>query len=269
MDIANALQQNVTRSYKEIKPKIFKGTSSLKSFGNIPIPFGALSLRNLRYQPDNQNFSFTLFGIPFITSLGRDRSKNRELLCSCVAKEIKICTSALQISDNRRKLFLLLSIDVPRVKADLCEESYIEAHLSLETPIIACFGNEKKMIGNKEEYLHRRIQIQKALKRAQVNSLYTTGGKGRKRKTKAVENFSGKEREYINTKLHTYSKLLVDFALKNRCSKIFLINQSQKERAASGNPFLLRNWGYYGLKQKLIYKANLYGIKVEDKQNFV
>ena len=70
---------------------------------------------------------------------------------------------------------------------------------------------------------------------------------------------------FINTKLHTYSRLLIDFAVKNRCSTINLINQTLKEKDAVKNPFLLRNWGYYGLKQKLAYKANLFGIKIVDK----
>jgi hypothetical protein len=265
MDVANALQQNVTNSYKEIRGKIFKGTASLKSFGNIPIPFGGASLRNLVYTEDTNSYHFSLFGIPFVTVLGRDRSNNNYVLNKCLTKEIKICTSSLQISENKRKLFLLLSVEMPRIELSLSEENFIDAHLSIETPIVAFFRNEKKMIGNKEEYLHRRIQIQKALKRAQINSAYTNGGRGRKRKTKVLDNFNGKEKDYINTKLHTYTRLLIDFAVKNRCSTINLINQNQKEKEAVKNSFLLRNWGYYGLKQKLAYKANLFGIKIVEK----
>ena len=265
MDVANSLQQNVTKSYKEIRGKIFKGTASLKSYGNIPIPFGGSSIRNFSYSEETDKFHFTLFGIPFAVVLGRDRSNNRETLNKCVSNDIKICTSSLQISDNKKRLFLLLSIEIPKVDISLKEENFIDAHLSIETPIIAYFQNNKRIIGNKEEYLHRRIQIQKALKRAQVNSTYTNGGRGRKRKTKALENFSGKEKDYINTKLHTYSRLLIDFALKNRCSTIYLINQSNKEKGAVKDSFLLRNWGYYGLRQKLAYKANLFGIKIVDK----
>lgn len=265
MDVANALQQNVTKSYKEIRGKIFKGTSSLKSYGNIPIPFSGSSIRNISYSTESNNFYFTLFGIPFAAVLGRDRSNNREILNKCALNDIKICTSSLQISDNKKRLFLLLSIEVPMVELSLREENFIDAHLSIDTPIVAYFNNDKRTIGNKEEYLHRRIQIQKALKRAQVNSAYTNGGRGRKRKTKVLENFCGKEKDYINTKLHTYTRLLIDFAVKNRCSTIYLINQAQKEKNAIKDSFLLRNWGYYGLKQKLAYKANLFGIKIVEK----
>lgn len=265
MDVANALQQNVTNSYKEVRGKIFKGIASLKSFGNIPIPFGGGSLRNFQYSADTNSYHFTLFGIPFVTLLGRDRSNNNHILNRCLTNEIKICTSALQISENKRKLFLLLSVDMPKVEISLDEDNFVDAHLSVETPIVAFFRNEKRVIGNKEEYLHRRIQIQKALKRAQVNSAYTNGGRGRKRKIKALDNFSGKEKDYINTKLHTYTRLLIDFAVKNRCSTIYLISQSQKEKEVKRDSFLLRNWGYYGLKQKLAYKANLFGIKIVEK----
>ncbi len=265
MDVANALQQNVTKTYKEIRGKIFKGTASLLSYGNIPVPFNGPSLRNLNYCNTRDCFTFSLFGIPLRAVLGRDRSKNGAILERCISKEIKICTSSLQISDNRKKLYLLLSVDIPKPNISLNEDNFIDAHLSIDNPIVAFYKNDKKVIGNKEEFLHRRIQIQKALKRAQINSSYTKGGKGRKRKIRPVERFNGKERDYINTKLHTYSRLLIDYAAKNRCGTIYLINQYQKEKMAANNSFLLRNWGYYGLKQKLAYKASFYGIKIIEK----
>lgn len=265
MDIANSLQHNVTKSYKESRKEVLKGSISLKSYNNLPIPFSGSSIRNLTFLKEENKYIFTLFGLPFSFMLGKDRSNNRHVLNSCIANEIKICGSSIQIDDNRKKIYILLNVDIPKIELSLEEENFIDAQLSIDTPIVANFNNDVKMIGNKEEFLHRRIQIQKALKRAQINSTYTTGGRGRKRKTQALERFNNKEKDYIITRLHTYSKLLVDYAVKNRCKTIYLIDQNHKERQAQKNPFLLRNWGYYGLKQKLIYKANLFGINVVEK----
>jgi len=41
-----------------------------------------------------------------------------------------------------------------------------------------------------------------------------------------------------------------------------LVNQSNKERLAKEDDFLLRNWSYYGLMEKIKYKAKLAGIHV-------
>ena len=95
-------------------------------------------------------------------------------------------------------------------------------------------------------------------------SRYSVGGKGRKRKTQAIDRFHEKEKKYIDTKLHTYSRMLVDMAIKNECGVINLINQKEKELEAKENEFILRNWSYYGLKTKIEYKAKMCGIEVRE-----
>ena len=105
------------------------------------------------------------------------------------------------------------------------------------------------------------------MKRCQVNCRYSTGGKGRKRKMQALERFAEQEKNYVKTKLHTYSRMLVDKAIQNKCATIVLVNQSVREEQAKndnqkGKPFVLRNWSYYGLKNLINYKANMVGIKV-------
>lgn len=45
------------------------------------------------------------------------------------------------------------------------------------------------------------------------------------------------------------------------------MNQTSREEKAkednnNGDPLVLRNWSYFGLKQKIEYKAKMYGIKI-------
>ena len=67
--------------------------------------------------------------------------------------------------------------------------------------------------------------------------------------------------------------MLVDLAIKHKCGTIALLNQKGREDKAkednlNGEPFVLRNWSYYGLKEKISYKAKMAGIKViQDKEN--
>lgn len=216
----------------------------------------------LSYDSDSNHFSLILFHIPFGINLGRDRSNNKQILESCLSGHCKICESSLLIDDLRKKMFLLLSYEPSAKKYNLDEELCVQASLSIENPIIARFKKTEICIGNKEEFLYRRLQIQAAIRRSQINSKFSTGGKGRKRKLQAVDRFHDKEKNYIKTKIHTYSSMLVDFALHNRCKYIELVNQSEKETNAKKSQFILRNWSYYGLKKCIEYKARAKGIDI-------
>lgn len=263
MDILNCVQKLVTNKYLSIKSEIFKGNSTLFTYkNNTPIPFSSKSLRNLCLDDDINRYFFTLFGIRFGIVLGRDRSNNKRVIENCITGDYALCESAILIDDGRKKFFLILNYSAPLKSASFDEEKYVDAMLSIDTPITVTFNGETKLIGNKEEYLHRRLQIQAAIRRAQINSKYSEGGKGRKRKLKALSRFHDKERDYIKTRIHTYAKILVDYAILNRCKTINLVNQIEKENEAKKSPFLLRNWGYYGLRKNIEYKAKRQGIQV-------
>ena len=263
MDILNCLQRRVVKRYSNIKSDLFKGNHSLFTFKkDIPIPFSACSIRDLSWDEAFKTYRFTLFGIHFGINLGRDRSDNKSIIDNCINGEYTLSESAIIIDDIKKKIFLSLNYSAPRKVVPLDANRCVNAFLSIDTPIVAHYNGELKLIGNKEEYLHRRLQIQAAIRRAQVNSRYSKGGRGRKRKLKSIERFHDKEKDYINTRIHTYTKMLIDFAISNRCKTINLVNQTEKEKMAKQEPFLLRNWSFSRMRQKIEYKAKLYGIDV-------
>jgi len=263
MDIANCLQQSVSKTYRETKKDLLLGNSTLRTYKNtIPIPFSGKSITHFNWDAADKRFYFNLFGLPFATHLGRDRSNNKVIIDRVLSSEYKLCQSAIQINDTKKKMFLLLCVDIPKTEVVL-EEKEVFAFLGIETPITAML-NQKMVtqIGTKEEYLHNRLQIQAALHRLQKACKYNTGAHGRKAKLQAIERFELKERNYVATKLHLYSRLLVDWAIKNKCNKIVLVNQEEKEDDAKQTEFLLRNWGYYNLNTLIEYKAKMVGIQV-------
>ena len=206
--------------------------------------------------------------------MGADLSNNKLIIERCISNEYKLCSSSIVVDDKKKKLFLYLCVDIPKKNIELKEDVCMYALLSFEEPI-KCFigGNdcvitdEKNIykIGTNDEFLHGRLQIQAALKRAQIAARYNKGGKGRKRKLQSVDRFSDKEKNYVETKLHTYSRMLVDMAAKAGAAKIILIDQKQKEEEAKEKEFILRNWSYFGLIEKIKYKAGMLGINVENK----
>lgn len=277
-DIYSCLNQSVSNTYKESSKNIFLGKASVQSFkNNLPIPFSAKSLSNMHMNSEDNKYYFTLFGIPFSCILGRDRSNNQAIIDKCISGEYKMCSSSLQIDDNKKKMFLLLCVDIPTQNIRLIEGKKLYARLDINIPIICSTeiiakqeydsGNKIFKIGTLEEFNYRRLQIQEGLKRMQIVCRYNTGGKGRKRKLEAIERYKKCESNYVDTKLHTYSKMLVDIAKKHECDEIVLLDQISREEDAKqqsqeGNDYILRNWSYYNLKNKIEYKAKIYGIKI-------
>ena len=285
MGMVSCILQNVYKAYHDDRKKGM-WNKSLRSYkSNMPIPFKADRFPDLRFAlyengkgEKQEGCFFTLMGIPFQMKFGRDRSGNRMIVERVLSGEYKMRTSSIQV--DSAKVFLLLCVDIPQVKVKLEEDKVMYAYLDVEQPIRCAWerntskGNDMDIsyIGSKEEFIHRRRQIQEAVRRCQINNRYTSGGKGRKKKCQAMERWHDKEINYINTKLHTYSRMLVDLAIRHKCGIIRLVDQKRREKIAKednleGEPFVLRNWSYYGLKEKIAYKCKLAGIKlVQDKE---
>lgn len=235
-DIYSCLNQAVANTFKETVKDINIGKASVRSYkNNIPMPFSAKSLSNIHWNDEDKRFYFTLFGIPFACALGRDRSNNQSVIERAISGEYKMCSSSLKIDDERKKMFLLLCVDVPPEEVNLIEGKKMFAILDVMTPIVCAINIKAKniydsgaksfKIGTAEEFNYRRRQIQEAVRRCQIDNRYSVGGKGRKRKTQAIERFHEKENNYVDTKLHTYSRMLVDLAVKHSCSEIVLMNR--------------------------------------------
>ncbi|MGV4459919.1 hypothetical protein ACQ1Q5_00115 [Ornithobacterium rhinotracheale] len=185
-----------------------------------------------------------------------------------------------------KKIYLLAVFQFESEEINFKKNAVATISLSLETPIILSYGKKTLKIGTKEEYLYRRLAIQQALRRVKTSAKYNNGGKGRKEKMKVIEQFTNKEYNYIQTKLHKYTRDVINFCLKNRIGKIIIKDQSdeinlykaeiksiednenlskkEKRELINSKKFLLRNWSYNGLMQFLLYKAKMYNIEIED-----
>ncbi len=287
MDMLSNLAQYVTKNYSEDRKRgMYK--NALRSYkDSLPVPYQKKSFKDLRFaeyvNEEGEKRSgcfFSLAGVPLQMRFGRDRSNNRLIVERVISGEYKMCTSSLKF--DGKKLFLLLCVDIPKQEANVDPKKTLYAYLGVMNPIICTCDVRAKQeydsgykwfeIGTKEEFNYRRRQIQDAVRRCQINNRYSAGGKGRKKKCQAIEHWHEKENNYVDTKLHTYSRTLVDLAVAHKCGTIVLLNQKRREDKAkednqNGEPFVLRNWSYYGLKDKIGYKCKLAGIKlVQDKE---
>lgn len=259
-DILSNINASLIKTFNTDRSAYWKGEKSLRNFKKtMPIPFSGKQVK-LSNDEKGRDFKFTLFKIPFRTYLGKDRSDKRVLLQRALAGQIKICASSLQIVKG--KLFLLLALELPKKDHQLKDHIIAEASLSVEHPITVQIHKEQFQIGNKEEFLYRRMAIQAARHRIQKAAAFNQGGKGRKKKLKSLEQFNEKEKRYVDSRLHLYSRRLIDTCVKSQAGTLLLVNQTNKEEIAQEDEFLLRNWSYYGLVEKIKYKADMAGINL-------
>ena len=255
------LNNTLITNFNKEKDAYWKGEKSLRNYKrSIPLPFGAEVLCGLAHTADNKDFSFRLFQIPFRTYLGRDRSDKKLMMERIKSGALKMRASHLQLDGG--KVFLLAAIEIEKEQHALDPTIIAEASLSIEHPVIVKIGSLEHAIGSKEEFLHRRLAIQAAIYRVKKAVPFNRGGHGRKRKMKSLEDYQHLEKRYVDQKLHVYSRRLIDFCVKHRAATLLLVNQQAKEEIAKDDEFLLKNWSYYSLKEKITYKAEKAGIQL-------
>ncbi len=260
-NILSSINQSTIKEYIRYQLEYCSGERSLMNFKrNMAFPFSYEGIRDLSYNEEKKIFSFRLFSIPMVTYLGRDFSDKRSLLKNVMNGKTKLCTSQIQL--KKGKIFMLGVFEIEKTENLLKPERIAEAALSIEFPVTVKTAKSKLQIGSKEEFLYRRLAIQAARKRTQQGIRYAKSGKGYKRKTKAVDRFRERERNYIDNRLHVYSRQLIDFCIKQQAGTLVLINQEKKMAVAKEEEFVLRNWSYYGLIEKIKYKAEMAGIEI-------
>ena len=134
--------------------------------------------------------------------------------------------------------------------------------MSLEYPLVVKIGRSQLTIGSKEEFLYRRLAIQASRKRILKGVPYCKGGKGKARKLKIAKKLKNTESKYVHHRLHVYSRMLIDFCVEKKAGTIVILDQEEKIEIAKEERFVLRNWSYYELINKIKYKADKAGIEL-------
>ena len=270
--IMAALNSAITKTYSKERSDVMKGARSVRSYrNNIPVPFMRNSIRNIK-KMDDANYSFDIFGTPFRTFFGRDRSYNKGLLENALNEldGYKLHDSSIHLEEDgnkKLKIYLLAVMSFPKIKNEVDPENEIHCFLDPLHPIVIGDKHSTK-IGTYEDFNYGRTQIQERQKQLQAALKYSSGGKGRAKKLQALERFNKKEKNFVQTKLHTYSRQLINYCIKRKIGKIVLSNLTEiesenlKDSKETVDKFIIRNWSYYGLSQMIIYKAALNGIEV-------
>lgn len=275
-DMLIGLSQFIARNYHNDK-KRGMNKRLLRSYNNnIPMPFHKKTFRNFGLREyigadgnKHEGYFFEVDDIPFQMRFGRDRSKNKDIVERVLNNEYKMYTSYIKLSN--KKIFLLLSVDVPQHEYYPVENNPLYAYLDNQTPIICTLDKDAinkgydnsrlTFIGVKDDYCYRIKQIESAIKRYRINYRYASDNDFNKNE-KIISRFQKHKRNYIDTKLHQYSKMLIDTAVSHRCNEIILLNNIDKKQ---GNNTILQSWSFANLKGKIDYKCKRYGIKLTER----
>lgn len=268
MSIITSLNSQIVRTFNKEKKDYFTGKRSLRSYRNtIPIPIRTQDIKVLKYNNEIKNFDFHIYDFQFQTYLGADKSGNKQIIDRCISGEYKLCDSSIKIErkNNKTQIYLLLTCQFTQEKKELNPDNICEAELSFNTPVILKYKNKTYEVGNTEDYVYKRMQIQGKLIRLQKQLKFNNGGHGRKLKLQALEQFKLKEKNYVDNILHNYSRQIINYCIKNECGTLRLndVEAITNELKEEENKFILRNWTYYGFLDKIKYKAEHYGINVQ------
>ena len=268
-DILNNLKQDVYQHFNENKKEQIRGERSLATYKKgMPIPFSFEKRHVIICDGDNYYlpwFEDTRFRLNF----GRDRSNNRAIMDNCIkTKKYKLCAAA-KIQLKERKLFLLITIDIPKAESVPVKGKVMGVDLGVVNPAYVAVndGSERSRIGNGEAFQKQRDVFRRRFRELQRSQL-TQGGHGRKHKTKATEILRGKERNWVQTENHRISREIVNLASRWKVETIQMeslkgFGKNQEGEVEYNHKRLLGRWSYFELQKDIEYKAAMAGIAVQ------
>lgn len=267
-DILNNLKQDVYQHFNENKKEQIRGERSLATYKKgMPIPFSLEKRHVIICDGDNYYlpwFEDTRFRLNF----GRDRSNNRAIIDNCIkTKKYKLCAAA-KIQLKERKLFLLITVDIPKAESVPVKGKVMGVDLGVVNPAYVAVndGPERSRIGNGDAFQKQRDVFRRRFRELQRSQL-TQGGHGRKHKTKATEILRGKERNWVQTENHRISREIVNLASRWKVETIQMeslkgFGKNQEGEVENNYKRLLGRWSYFELQKNIEYKAAMAGIKV-------
>jgi hypothetical protein len=279
MSIMGCLNSVISKTYSKEKMDVMMGKKSVRSYrNNVPIPVSSRDILSKVNKFDDGNYSITLFDTKFKTFFGRDKSNNKSIFDKAIhgLENYKLCDSSIQmeIKGKKIKTFLLAVFSFPKKSNVVNSDKEIHCILDPNHPIIIK-GKYETKIGSIDDFLVPRVYIQKKINELQKALKYQSGGKGRANKLQALERFKQKEVNFVKTKMHVYSRHLIDYCIKNNVGKIYLDNMKEivdlkndaleqvtSEEDTKKTTNLIKNWSYYGLAEFIVYKATMSGIEV-------
>lgn len=291
--ILTQIQSKVHSDFQNDQKEVREGERSIRTYKKgMPIPFpwnDTIKIESVKKnnteekenksRRDNEEFDFYLNwynGMRFRLHFGKDRSNNYQIVKRCFKLDeyctdnYQLKTSSIQLVSKSKEidLYLLLVVDIPQEKHSLNNQIVVGVDLGINVPAYVATNvtEDRKAIGNREHFLNARMAIKRkyhSLQRLQG----TAEGRGRKKKLEPLERLREKERNWVRTQNHLFSRDVVNFAIHVKAATIQMEDLSGYGKDDEGNveeekKFLLGKWSYFELQTMIKQKALKAGIKV-------
>ncbi|CZR92015.1 TPA: transposase [Clostridioides difficile] len=258
--------QRIKKDYSNDFVGIITGQQSLRNYRNDnPLMISNQQL-NFKYIDDTFYLDI-MCGYRLEVVLGKRDNENvnelKSTLEKVISKEYKVCDSSMQFAKNNKDIILNLVIDIPQNSNVYkpVEGRTLGVDLGIAVPIYMCLNDDtykRKGLGDINNFLRVRQQMQTRRRKLQKDLTLTNGGKGRKKKTQLLDKLQENERNFVKTYSHALSKRVVEFAKSNKCEYINI----EKLTKDGFDNIILRNWSYFELQKMIEYKAEREGIAV-------
>lgn len=282
-DILANLNQKIQENYNNNQKKIESGERALSTYKKgMEIPFSIRENKRLKLFIKEKGIYLKWFKeILFRLEFGKDASNNRCIVERLIesdkqqknkGEDYVANNFSIKLVKNEKntRIFLLLSIDIPAKKQVLDKEVVLGVDLGIKCPLYLAINkndNFKMQIGDIEHFHNQRTMFHKRFKSLQ-KLMCTQGGHGRKKKLEPLEKLKEKERNWVHTQNHVYSREVIKQALKQNAGIIHMESLKDFGKDKEGYikdeyKYLLRYWSYYELQSMIEYKAKLEGIEVK------
>jgi IS605 OrfB family transposase len=196
---------------------------------------------------------------------GKDKSNNHLIVERILAEKgskspsYKLCNSKIQFKDG--KFYLYLVFKIPTVQYQLDPKLFVGVDLGMcvSAAMTLSEGYAREFISMQGQINALKNGIQRRRRQLQKELKHLDGGKGRKRKLKALERFQEQEKNAVRNINHIISKGVVNFTITNGAGTIKMENLKGIDLKTK----FLKQWTYYQLQQMIEYKAERAGIKVQ------
>lgn len=244
-------------SYKKSNPLMLKGNADSE------YEKGGLNGLKPYYDGDEVHIAWCK-GIVFKVITGNNPNRSIDLkhtLHKLIKGEYRISQSELEFNKKGHLMLNLCYRYNKQVEPQIVEGRTLGVDLGIAIPAYVCLSDDtyvRKGFGSADDFVRVREQFKKRRQSLQRKLTLANGGKGRKKKLKAMEQFKDKERNFAKTYNHQLSHKVVKFAKDNKCQYINL----EKLTKEGFDDKLLGVWSYYELQTMIKYKADREGIEV-------
>lgn len=224
---------------------------------------------NHLYKKDVEIFLQFANKILFKLNFGDSVKKSMELRTvfqRIFEEEYTIHGSKIQLKKRKNgkgdDIYLLLAIETPQIKHELDENTVVGVDLGVANPAVCALNNKwqpRQYIGNGKTFIDYKQKIKDQRRTLQQDSTICSGGHGRNKKLRKLNNLRQSESNFADAYSHKISKEIVDFAVKHNAK---YINMEDLTGIDTEHTKLLGLWKYYQTQTFTSYKAAKYGIEV-------